>query len=333
MAEKITIALKRGASCVGCDIALVNLSEKLLELLEIADIVFAPTLVDVKYKDLEAMPDGSITVGLYHGAIRNSENEELARIMRRKCQVLIAYGACAHLGGIPGLANACSKEDIFKTVYEDTASTVNPEKVHPQPEWTDEKGHKLTLPVFLDRVKRLDEVVEVDYYVPACPPTPEMNDKILSILKDFVEGKAPLPPKGTVIASEKIVCDECPREKSEKVRMDRVRSITEFIPDPDKCFLEQGIICLGPATRAGCGAVCIERGNMPCRGCMGPTALAEDQGGAILSAIASILGAGEEGLDEQTRKLISQIKDPLGYFYRFSLPSSVLDRAKSKEAR
>ncbi|MCD6087552.1 MAG: hypothetical protein J7K11_06270 [Candidatus Hydrothermae bacterium] len=100
MARKISLALKRGASCVGCDIAVVNLSQKLFDLLEIADIVFSPTLLDVKYDDLKKIPDKSITIGLYHGAVRNSDNEEFARIMRDKCQVLIAYGACAHMGGI-----------------------------------------------------------------------------------------------------------------------------------------------------------------------------------------------------------------------------------------
>lgn len=331
MAEKITIALKRGASCCGCDIAIVNLSEKLLDLLAIADIVFAPTLIDTKYKDLEAMPDGSITLGLYHGAVRNSENEELAHIMRKKCQVLIAYGACAHLGGIPGLANATTKEKIFDTVYNTTHSTVNPEGTVPQEEWTDPQGHKLTLPKFYDRVKRLDEVVDVDYYVPACPPTYDMNLQILQVLSDFVAGKAPLPPKGTIIASEKIVCDECPRKKSDKVRMEQVRFLTEFFPDEEKCFLEEGALCMGPATRAGCGAVCIEMGNMPCRGCMGPTAMKTDQGAAIMSAVASILDTGKEGLDGVTKELMAQVKDPLGYFYRFSLPSSLLNRAKIKE--
>ena len=236
MAEKIKIATKRGASCVGCDIALVNLSENLLELLKIADIVFAPTLIDVKYKDLKAMPDKSITIGLYHGAVRNSENEEFAHIMREKCQILIAYGACAHMGGIPGLANVASKGSIFNTVYRETFSTENPENIRPRTEWIDKRGHKLTLPEFFDDVKTLDDVVDVDYYVPACPPTYDMNMQILNMVKDFVEGKAPLPPKGTVIAGEKILCDECDRKKPEKVRIDRIRFITDIEPDPEKCF-------------------------------------------------------------------------------------------------
>ncbi|RKZ34884.1 oxidoreductase [bacterium] len=310
--------------------AVVNLSEKLLDLLAIADIVFAPTLIDTKYKDLKAMPDKSITLGIYHGAVRNSENEELAHIIRQKCQIVIAYGACAQFGGIPGLANDTTKENIFRTVYETTHSTDNPQKVYPQEEWSDDNGHKLNLPKFYERVKRLDEVIDVDYYVPACPPTYDMNLQILQMLSDFVAGKSELPPKGTVIASQKIVCDECPREKSEIVSMKDIKYITEIIPDEEKCFLEQGIICIGPATRAGCGAPCMEA-NMPCRGCMGPTAEMEDQGGAILSAIASIITPELEGLDEDILKLVDKIKDPLGYFYRFTLPTSLLDKTKQEE--
>jgi len=334
MPKKISIALKRGASCVGCDIAVVNFSEHLFDLLKVADIVFSPTLLDVKYKDLRKMPDKSITIGLYHGAVRNSDNEEFAKIMREKCQVLIAYGACAHMGGIPGLANVSNKEKIFKTVYKDTFSTDNPDDIVPLTEWVDKRGHKLTLPEFYDEVYALDDIVDVDYYVPACPPTYDMNMKILKIIQDFVEGKALLPLKGTIIAAEKSLCDECPRKKEPgKVSIEKIRYITEVEADPDKCFLEQGILCLGPATRAGCGAPCIEA-NMPCRGCMGPTSLVTDQGGAVLTAIATVLGIDNEDVlisEGDIEELVSQIKDPLGYFYRFSLPKSFLRKKRQKE--
>ncbi len=214
--------------------------------------------------------------------------------------------------------------------YKETYSTDNPEGIYPQTEWTDEKGHKLTLPEFYDEVYALDDVVDVDYYVPACPPTHKMNMQILELISKWVAGEIELPPKGTVIAEEKTLCDECPRNpgKEKRFTIDKIKSITEVDPDPEKCFLEQGIICLGPATRAGCGAPCIEA-NMPCRGCMGPTSKVMDQGGSMLSAIASLLGVSEDELllsEEEIDKIVSQIKDPLGCFYRFSLPKSLLRR-------
>jgi F420-non-reducing hydrogenase small subunit len=328
MAEKITIALKRGASCVGCDIAIVNFNEELFTLLSVADIVFAPTLIDVKYDDLRKMPDKSITIGFYHGAVRNSDNEEMAHVMRKKCQILIAYGACAHMGGIPGLANATTKAAILDQVYKNTLTTVNPDGTLPQEKMQDQAGHQLTLPRFYDEVLALDDVVDVDYYVPACPPTPDMNLQILEVVKAFVNEGKPLPPKGTVIASEKTLCDECKRKRAEKVAIDTLHRVHEVEFDPDKCFLEQGIVCLGPATRAGCGAVCTET-NMPCRGCMGPTAAVTEQGASMLSALASVYGlTGHEAemAEEEIETLMSGMLDPLGCFYRFSLPKSQLGR-------
>jgi F420-non-reducing hydrogenase small subunit len=328
MAEKITIALKRGASCVGCDIAIVNFNEDLFTLLSVADIVFAPTLIDVKYEDVKKMPDKSITIGFYHGAIRNSDNEEMARVMRDKCQILIAYGACAHMGGIPGLANVTTKKAILEKVYKTTLTSINPEGTLPEEKSADEAGHKLTLPEFYDEVLSLDDIVDVDYYVPACPPTPDMNLQILEVVKAFVNEGKPLPPKGTVIASAKTLCDECKRERAEKVSIDRLYRVHEKEFDPEKCFLEQGILCLGPATRAGCGAVCTET-NMPCRGCMGPTAAVTEQGASMLSALASVYGMTNkesELSEEEIDTLMSSILDPLGCFYRFSLPKSQLGR-------
>ncbi len=328
MADKITIALKRGASCVGCDIAIVNFNEELFTLLSVADLVFAPTLLDVKYDDLRKMPDKSITIGFYHGAVRNSDNEELAHIMRAKCQILIAYGACAHMGGIPGLANATTREAILEKVYQTTLSTVNPERISPEERMQDEAGHELTLPHFYEEVLALDDVVDVDYYVPACPPTHDMNMQILNVVKGFVTEGKPLPPKGAVIASAKTLCDECKRQRTGKMAVERLYRIQEKMFDPEKCFLEQGMICLGPATRAGCGAVCTET-NMPCRGCMGPTAAVTEQGASMLSALASVFGMTDresEMNEEEIEALMAQILDPLGCFYRFSLPKSQLGR-------
>lgn len=328
MADKITIALKRGASCVGCDIAIVNFNEDLFELLSIADIVFAPTLLDVKYDDVKNMPDKSITIGFYHGAVRNSDNEEMARVMRDKCQILIAYGACAHMGGIPGLANVTTKKKIIEQVYKNTFTTENPEGIIPQEQYKDKDGHNLTLPNFWNEVKALDDIVDVDYYVPACPPTRDINMTILKVVKDFVQDGKPLPPKGAVIASEKTLCDECERTRSPSLSVDKFLRVHEKDFDKEKCFLEQGIICLGPASRAGCGAVCTAV-NMPCRGCMGPTAAVTEQGASMLSAITSILAISDketEMNEEDIERVMTEIVDPLGCFYRFSLPKSQLGR-------
>jgi len=326
--EKIKIAVAQGATCSGCDIAVLDLDVELLRLFEVADLTFAPLAADIKFKDVEAMADGEITICLYHGAVRNSENEHVAKLLRKKSKIMVAYGACAAFGGIPGLANVTTRKKIMDTVYEDTATTVNPEHTRPQTHYITKEGCELELPELFEQVKALDDVVEVDYIIGACPPTREMNVKLLNVVLDFVNGKAPLPPKGAILASQRTLCDECPRQKPDKVFIDEIKSVDYTELDGDKCFLEQGILCFGPATRAGCDAKCIVV-NMPCRGCMGPTAAVLDHGGSMLSALASVLkvgGAETEIPEEEIEKLVEKLRDPLGTLYRFTLPKSLLKR-------
>lgn len=328
MAEKLKIALAQGATCSGCDIAVLDLDVELLKLFEVADLSFAPLATDMKLKDVEALEDGAITICLYHGAVRNSENAHMAHLLRRKSKIMVAYGACAAFGGIPGLANTTTLEKILKTVYEDTATTVNPDKIRPQTDYVSPEGHRLQLPELWEEVKALDDVVECDYLIGACPPTREMNVKLLQVVLDFVHGKAPLPPKGTILAEERTLCEECTRKKPEKVEIDEIRSVDNTRLDPDKCFLEQGILCFGPATRGGCDIKCIKI-NVPCRGCMGPTSCVMDHGGSMLSAFSSVLktsGTETEMPEEEIESLMRQLKDPLGTLYRFTLPKSLLRR-------
>jgi len=229
------------------------------------------------------------------------------------------------LGGIPGLANFWVRSDIFDRIYKRVPTVANPEGVVPQ-QVVEMDGYKLTLPEFYDTVKTLDQTIPVDYYLPGCPPPPDLiMDAIETILK------RELPEKGTVLAPDKALCDTCPRNetKPEKLSIKDIKRPHEVIIDPEKCFLAQGIICLGPVTRSGCGERCINA-NMPCRGCMGPTSEVRDQGAKAVSFIASILGVEDEEKlsEEEVQKLIDKIVDPAGTFYRFSLPGSLLRRRR-----
>ncbi len=312
------------SSCGGCEESVVDLAEDILAVTAAVDIVFWPVALDFKKKDLEALPDKSIAVAFINGAIRMSEQEEMAHLLRRKAGLVVAHGACAHLGGIPGLANFWDKSAIFRTVYHDTVSTDNPAGTEPQTESIVD-GKTLTLPEFWDTVRPLDAVIDVDYYLPGCAPH---RDLIIKAVTAILEGK--LPPKGSVLAPNTSCCDECSRNetKPEKMSIKEIKRPWEVIIDPQTCFLAQGLICMGPATRGGCGERCIE-GNMPCRGCMGPTDQVFDQGAKFLSAFASILDSNDE---KEIERLVGSIVDPAGTFYRFSLPSSLLGR-KRKEAR
>ena len=321
--EKLKFAFYWAASCGGCEIAVLDIDEKILDVVALADIVFWPVAMDVKYKDVEAMPDKYIDVCFFNGAIRTQEQEHMAKLLRKKSKVLVAFGACAQLGGVPGLANVADRKEVFERAYLQSPSTPNPNSVTPKTSLKVDEG-ELTLPEFCDTVKTLDQTVEVDYYLPGCPPPSNLVAKAVEAI-----AKNELPPKGSVLAPEKSVCDECPRKKEEK-KISKIYRVYEKIPEPEKCLLEQGIICMGPATRGGCEAQCISA-NMPCTGCGGPCPNATEQGAAMISALASILGLDQE--KEPTfdaEKLIAQIKDPLGTFYKYSLPASILRRRVMK---
>jgi F420-non-reducing hydrogenase small subunit len=318
MPDKPKVAFYWCASCGGCEESVVDLAEDILGVIEAVDIVFWPVAMDFKRHHVEAMPDGSITATLINGAIRTSEQEEMVHLLRKKSQVIIAYGSCAHLGGIPALTNQFSREQVLKYVYEDAPSVANPQKTYPQTRFEDQ-GRVATLPEFRNVVRALDQVIEVDYYLPGCAPTPKLLKQALEAL---LTGK--LPPKGTVLAPDIALCEECPRKDSKPTDL----SIEKFhrphavLMDPNKCLLAQGVVCMGPATRAGCEALCI-KGNMPCTGCFGPTSRVRDQGAKILSSICSSV-AGKE--DADIEKTLEGIPDPVGTFYRYGLARSILRR-------
>jgi F420-non-reducing hydrogenase small subunit len=320
MPEKPKVAFYWCASCGGCEEAVIDLAEAILDVIAAVDIVFWPVALDFKRKDVEAMPEGSILVSFVNGAIRTTEQAEMAHLLRGKSKLLVALGACSHLGGIPGLANLFDRESILNTVYLESPSTVSPEGSLPTTHHKDD-GHNVELPGFYNTVQALDQVVEVDYYVPGCPPTPRIfRTALQTLLGDE------LPAKGTVLAPDRALCDECPRKDTKPERL----SIVEFkrpqqvLIDEQKCLLAQGLLCMGPATRAGCEALCV-RGNMPCSGCCGPTSRVKDQGAKILSSLASLAEAKEEA---EIDRILATIPDPVGTFYRYSLPASLLHRKK-----
>jgi F420-non-reducing hydrogenase small subunit len=300
------------ASCGGCEEAVVDLDEALLDVAGAVEIVFWPVALDFKKKDVEAMPDGSILASFINGAVRNSEQREMVEMLRAKSQVVVAFGACAQLGGIPGLANLSDAKGIVAEAYRDG---VTPQRLYR------ENGYALTLPVLFDTVLALGGAIDVDYYLPGCPPTPNIiSDAVTALLG------ANLPPKGSVLAPDEAMCEQCPRKDSrpEKLLLKEFKRIHQIVADQETCLLAQGVVCLGPATRAGCDARCT-RGNMPCTGCFGPTSRVRDFGAKSLSAIASVIDCNEESAIAQA---MDAIPDPVGTFYRYSLPSSLLGRRR-----
>ena len=208
---KLKMAVYWGAACGGCCVSVLDVHEKLFDVVKNADLVFWPIALDTKYADVEAMEDKYIDLTLFNGAIRNSENEHMAKVLRQKSKILVAYGSCAHMGGIPGLANFSTKEEIFKQVYLENTSTENEYSILPNVEYEVEEGI-LTLPRFYNDVKTLGQTVDVDYYMPGCPP---QTERLLEVFMAIISGSE-LPPKGSVIgANDKSQCDDCPLKKTD----------------------------------------------------------------------------------------------------------------------
>jgi F420-non-reducing hydrogenase small subunit len=321
--DKLKIGFYWAASCGGCEIAVLDLNEKILDVLSVADVVFWPVAMDVKYRDVEAMQDGYMDVCFFNGAVRSEEQEEMARLLRRKAKVLVAFGACAHLGGIPGLANLADRSQVFDRAFLHSPSTVNSKQIVPATKI--EMGeHAMMLPRLYDDVMALDRVVDVDYYLPGCPPPVKL---IEGAVQAVTANK--LPPKGSVLGPTKSVCDDCSRKREEK-KIAEIKRVISFEPDKDKCLLDQGVVCMGPATRSGCDARCLDA-NMPCTGCGGPCPEAMEQGASMISALSTVLGlASEKEEGFEAAKLVEQILDPVGTFYKYSLAASIINRRITK---
>ncbi len=324
MASKRSLAIYWASSCGGCEVAVLNVHERLLDIDAAFQLVFCPCLVDTKIRDVDAMADAAIDVTLFNGAIRTQDNVEMAHLLRRKSRVLVAFGSCATSGGIPALSNFSSAQEHLDTIYRQALSTENPNGVLPQLRTPVPEG-EVRLPRLLERATTLAETVGVDYFMPGCPPE---SHQVWSVL-DLLIKDAPLPPVGSVLgAGCASVCAECLRTRQDK-KIDRLYRTHEIVPDATACLLDQGIVCMGVATRDGCGALCPQV-NMPCIGCYGPPEGVCDQGAKMASALGSMLDIeplkrrGHDEIVPAVDRALDAIPDYTGTFYRFSLGSSLV---------
>lgn len=322
--DKPKFAMYWAASCGGCEIAVLNTHEKILDIDANFDVVFWPVAMDAKYKDVEALEDGSILLTLFNGGIRNDENENIARLLRRKSKLLVAFGSCACEGCIPGLANLSPVGEIVHTAFH-TLTTDNPTEIYPRTTFDVPEG-ELHLPKLAPVLRPLDQVVEVDYYMPGCPPESHQIAAVIDLVIQVIRGEAELPPKGAVIGvGNSTVCDECPRARNVKL-ITAFKRIQDIAPvDPSLCILEQGVPCNGPATRSGCNARCPQAGAQ-CIGCYGPAEGVLDYGARLITAFASVIDA---NTPEEIDRILDGIPDPTGQVYRFNLAGSLLKAGRS----
>ena len=316
MHKRPKIAFYWCAGCGGCEESIIDIGDDLLSVAQHADIVLWPVALDARYRNLEALADGEIDATLINGAVRLDEHVRMVRLLREKSKCIIAHGTCAHLGGVVGLGNLSSPEALLTFAFRQAPGLDDPEGPLPG---SDAAGRALDppLPQLLPSVLPLGRVIAVDAVVPGCPPPAGTMSRVIG---DVIDGR--LPTTGTVYTSPKSLCHDCPRLASRPARItiSRFKRLHETLWDPAVCFLPQGLICLGPVTRGGCNARCIA-GNMPCRGCFGPTERLDDFGAGAMSLIASLMADGE---DDELDAITRSIADPLGLFYRYSLATSVL---------
>lgn len=236
----VKIALEALASCSGCEISILDLHENLVKLLDQAEIVYAPVLMDVK-----EVPD-DIDIAIVSGSVRNVENKERLEELRKKSKILVAYGTCACYGGITGMADLYTPEEVTASTYTNNASTESA----PLP--------NEVVPELLSIVHPTDHFTTIDGFIPGCPPKEQLTQDILIPL---VNDEAPDVPK-------KSVCADC-QNQMEHIEFDKIHRRIEGNPEPGKCFLSQGYVCMGSVTLGRCGALCTAAG-VPCHGCGGP---------------------------------------------------------------
>ncbi len=237
---KIRLNTEWLCDCGGCHVALVDLHEKILNVLEAVEICKCPVLTDEK-----DYPEADI--GILTGSIRTEHDRHAALQMRKRCKKIIAFGTCAVYGGLHGAGLAHSREEIMDTVYRKTPTTKT--DLIPATEITGLE--KMVTPI--------DEVIDVDLYLPGCPPHPHF---IFEGLTALIENRA-------AKIGQQTICAGCRREMK-TTEVSSIKNSLEGVPENDVCFLSQGYICLGSVTLDRCLAPCPNHGIM-CTGCAGPT--------------------------------------------------------------
>jgi F420-non-reducing hydrogenase small subunit len=248
--ERVTVSMVSLSTCAGCSAVFLD-REILGNVLELADIVYCPMLID-QDRIIEA------DVALIDGAVRLREDEEKLEEARMKSQFVVAWGTCACFGGIPAHANRYELEDLIQETYGQTSD--------PYAYYLSGTGgvgqttYREEGIALLRKAYELDDFVRVDYYVPGCPPVPSLLLHLLAELTGrSLKGAKPL------------VCAECSRKPTKAA----VASLEAFPSEveEDTCFHSLGVLCLGFLTKGGCGAACTRNG-LPCWGCRGPAKLA-----------------------------------------------------------
>ncbi|RIZ65515.1 MAG: NADP oxidoreductase [Methylococcales bacterium] len=176
MTTKIRIATTSLAGCFGCHMSLLDLDERLVPLADLVEFDRSP-ITDIEHCT-------NCDIGLIEGGVCNSENVHVLREFRKNCKILVAVGACAITGGLPAMRNFIPLEECLAEAYIHGIGVENAQ-IPNDPE----------LPLLLDKVRPLHEVVKIDYFLPGCPPSAEV---FWTFLNDLIAGREPSLPYESV---------------------------------------------------------------------------------------------------------------------------------------
>jgi len=165
--SKLKVATASLAGCFGCHMSLLDIDERIIELVELVEFDRTP-LTDIK-------AIGDCDLGLIEGGVANAENVEVLREFRRHCKVLVAFGACAVNGGIPAMRNQFALRECLEEAFIDGIGVYNP-GIPNDPE----------IPLLLSQVHPIHEVVRIDHFLPGCPPS---ADAIWTFLTELLAGQ------------------------------------------------------------------------------------------------------------------------------------------------
>ena len=211
------------SGCAGCEVSFLNANEWY----DKYQLVYMPLVVST-----HRIPE-DIEVLLISGGVRNDEDVYNLQRAVKNVKRVIAVGTCAISGGVTNLGDRDEVRELFRT-----------------------QAKRYHLPQLLNKTHPVDSFVDVDLYLPGCPPTPEL---FMAALMD---------PQGFKASAN--VCGECGRRKLNDMKPDHITGFEKGSPDPEICLVNQGFLCVGTSTRGGCRAPCTRAGH-PCVGCRGPS--------------------------------------------------------------
>jgi len=211
------------SGCAGCEVSLINASEWVDQY----QLVYMPLVVST-----HTVPEDT-EILLVSGGVRNDEDVYNLRRSAEIVKKVVAVGTCAISGGVANLGDRDDVRAMFMS-----------------------QANRHHLPHLLPKSRPIDAFVDVDLYLPGCPPTPELFMGALTGPEKF--------------KASSIVCQECGREKLKDMRPEHLLGFQQGEVFPDICLINQGYLCVGSSVRGGCRAICTRPGH-PCVGCRGPS--------------------------------------------------------------